>query len=418
MRRTVLTTQGKSSGGAIVEIAGVAVPSTLLTRPEAFGGRPVGDCRVGTLLVSGGQVMGMRADPDAARMMVLPRLAEAHVHLDKCHTIDRLSDVGGDLAAAAEAQKADRALWTREDLTRRMRRGLEEAVRAGCGVVRTHIDWDMGVPLAWEVARVLASDTDGIVLQPAALTGIDRMADPATAEAVAREVARDGGVLGGFVLNHPLRREGIRNLFALADRFGLALDFHVDEGLEPDLDGLELIIESARVCGHEGPVLCGHACSLASRPDDDVACLADGLAETGIAVAALPTTNLYLQGRKSGTPVRRGLTRVHELMARGVDVIIGTDNVRDAFCPIGVHDPRHSLSVGVLAAHLDPPFADHLPMITTTARKALGLPVHTVDAAPLTDLICFDAPDTATLLSGAPAPQPLTDFMKGETCNG
>ena len=244
------------------------------------------------------------------------------------------------------------------------------------------------------------------------------MADPAAAEAVARQVARDGGVLGGFVLHHTHRLEGIRNLFALADRFGLALDFHVDEGLGADLDGLELIISTARAFGHEGPVLCGHACGLASRPDDNVARVADGLAEMGIAVAALPTTNLYLQGRGSGTPDRRGLTRIHELMARGVDVIIGTDNVRDAFCPIGMHDPRHSLLVAVLAAHLDPPFADHLPMITTTARKALGLPVHTVDTAPLTDLICFDAPDTATLLSGAPAPQSLTEFMKGETCHG
>lgn len=414
----VLMTQGKGNGDAMDEIAGVAVPETLLAMPDTFGGRTVGDCRVGTLLVVDGQVMGLRADPAPARVMVLPRLTEAHVHLDKCHTIDRLSDVGGDLAAASDAQRSDRALWTRDDLEMRMRRGLDELRRAGCGVVRTHIDWDGGVPLAWEVAQGLGAGTDGIVLQTAALTGIDQMADPAMAKAVARHVARDGGVLGGFVLHHPNRRAGIRNLFSLADRFGLALDFHVDEGLDPGLDGLDLIVELAREMRHEGPVLCGHACSLASRSEAYVARVADGLAETGIAVAALPTTNLYLQGRGPGTPDRRGLTRIHELIQRGVDVIVGTDNVRDAFCPIGQNDPRHSLSLAVLAAHLDPPFAAHLPMITTKARTALGLPGQTVDGAAITDLIAFDAPDTATLLSGAPAPKPLTDFVKGETCHG
>lgn len=75
----VLMTQGKGNGGAMDEIAGVAVPETLLARPDTFGGRTVGDCRVGTLLVVDGQVMGLRADPAPARIMVLPRLTEAHV---------------------------------------------------------------------------------------------------------------------------------------------------------------------------------------------------------------------------------------------------------------------------------------------------------------------------------------------------
>lgn len=56
----------------------------------------------------------------------------------------------------------------------------------------------------------------GVTLQRAALTGIDEMSDPVRAEAVTRRVAKDGGVLGGFVLGHEARREGIVNLFALA----------------------------------------------------------------------------------------------------------------------------------------------------------------------------------------------------------
>lgn len=405
------------------KIAGVAVPETLLARPEAFGGESRAGCRIGTVQIGARGVAGMGPGPAEPRHLILPRFAEPHVHLDKCHTIGRCPDAGGDLAAAAAAQRRDKALWTREDLETRMRRGLEELIAAGCGAIRTHIDWearDPGPPLAWEIAVELVGEAaaQGVTLQPAALTGIDDMADPARAEAIARRVARDGGVLGGFVLTHAHRREGIRQLFALADRFGLALDFHVDEGLDPELCGIDLIIEAAREMRHEGPVLCGHLCSLAGRPAQDVARVADGLAEAGIAVVTLPATNLYLQGRGSGTPRKRGLTRVHELAARGVSVVVGTDNVRDAFCPIGQHDPCHSLALAVLAAHLDPPFAHHLPMITTAARKALGLAPEMIDTAPIDQLLTADVPDVAALLSGGPAPRPLSEFLNGDLPHG
>lgn len=399
------------------EIPGVAVPEALLASPQSFGGLRRGGCRVGTFGLSGDRAE-LRGDEDVPSSMVLPRLVETHVHLDKCHTIDRCHDVGGDLAAASAAQRRDKSLWTRDDLETRMRRGLEELIAAGCGTIRTHIDWDARdptPPLAWEIATDLAAEVagQGIVLQPAALVGIDHMADTALAEPVARRIAQDGGVLGGFVLDHPQRLEGIRQMFALADRFGLALDFHVDEGLDPTLDGLDLIAQTAREMRHQGPVLCGHACALAMRPADDVARVADDLAETGIAVAILPTTNLYLQGRGGGTPRQRGVTMVQELAARGVPVVVGTDNVRDAFCPIGVHDPRLSLMIASLAAHLDPPLGDHLPMITTTARQTLGLPPQTVDTAPLDQLVICDTTDVASLLSDRPPLHPLAPHLNG-----
>ena len=49
-------------------------------------------------------------------------------------------------------------------------------------------------------------------------------------------------------------------------------------------------------------VLCGHACSLMNRTDPEVQRIAGKLARAGISVAALPATNLYLQGRSAGTP--------------------------------------------------------------------------------------------------------------------
>ncbi|MEM7722070.1 MAG: amidohydrolase family protein [Pseudomonadota bacterium] len=408
-----------TDAAAMSRVTQVGIPAALLSDPDGFGGETVGDLKCGTLVLRNGRVARLEVAPNPGRIsrIVLPGLVEAHVHLDKCHTVERCTDVGGDLAAASAAQMRDKALWTEEDLRTRAERGLAELITSGCRVVRTHLDWATGPgqperPLAWDILGEIADAAlaQGITLQRAALTSIDEMADVASAEAVARHVARSGGALGSFVLHHNNRVEGLRNLFILADRFGLALDFHVDEGLDPSLDGLELIADVAAEIGFEGPVLCGHACSLASRSLEDVARIGDKLAARGIAVAALPATNLYLQGRRPGTPDRRGLTRLHELAARGVEIVIGTDNVRDAFCPVGRHDPVHSLSLAVLVGHLDPPFGQQLSTITSNARRALGLPPLTVDGAVASDLICFEVSSLSALIADAPPPKPLSQF--------
>ncbi|MBN8291844.1 amidohydrolase family protein [Rhodobacter sp. NTK016B] len=396
-------------------LPGVRVPRSLIAEPQRFGGLVDADCLTGDLLVERGRAVELVASEAPVQSMILPRFCDPHVHLDKCHTIDRLGTVGGDLAAAIEAQRHDKAHWTEADLRTRAARGLMELRNAGCGTVRSHVDWgdslDPGaVPLAWEVLGDLTKDC-GLVVQRSALCGISQMAEPGYAAACARRIARDGGVMGAFVFDQPDRDAGIRNMFREAGKLGIALDFHVDEGLAPGLDGLERIADAALHIGFEGPVLCGHACALANLPSHDVARIADKLARAGIAVVTLPQTNLYLQGRTAGTPDRRGLTRVHELRAAGVNVVLGADNVRDAFSPIGRHDPRHSLSLAVLAAHLDPPFGDHLPMITSQALSALGLaPVH-VDGTALQDLVLFQASSTSELLSGAPM-RPVTDVLE------
>ncbi len=399
------------TGGQTFRLSGVGVPRALCAHQPAGGA----DLLCGTLRIENGSVAGFSPDDGPVTRIVLPKLAEVHVHLDKCHSVDRLDHVGGDLAAAIAATRIDKTRWTAEDLAQRARRGLDELIAAGCGVVRSHVDWATGAdqpeaPLAWEVLGDLTRDAaaSGVVLQRAALTGIDEMADPAVAGIVARRIARDGGVLGSFLLDHSDRRAGLRTLLGLADRYGLALDFHVDEGLDPTLDGLERIADAAIAMRFEGPVLCGHACSLASQSASDVSRIADKLARAGIAVAALPSTNLYLQGRRDGTPDRRGITQLHALADHGVKTVIGTDNVRDAFCPIGRHDPVYALALGVLAGHLDPPFGHHLPKITTDARAALGLPPVYVDTAALDDLIAFPVRDLATLIAAPPPPIPLT----------
>lgn len=378
----------------------VTVPAALVRKPEDFGGVKKGDLIFGHPVWRNDRLEALTAPKGTAdTIMVLPKLAEPHCHLDKCHTIARLGPVGGDLMAAISAQAEDKAQWTSEDLQSRASRGADEARRAGCALIRSHIDWGdtAAPPHSWNVLTQY-SDPD---IQWAALTGIDQMADPAFAKTVARAVAERHGVLGAFVLHHDKAdiASGLAHCFALAETYGLMLDFHVDEGLG-GYNGLEMIADAALAARYEGPVLCGHAVSLMDKTPDEFKRIAEKLARANISICALPTTNLYLQGRRDGTPDRRGITKLRELHSAGVRIVTGSDNVGDAFCPTGQHDPMAALHLASLTAHLDPPLDQWLPMITTDAMIALGQSPVFVDGARSDALLMSTSQSTADLIAG------------------
>ena len=399
-------------------ISNVMVPLSLMHRPSACQGVVRDDCLFGDLQVRNGQIVGM--SPSAANAtvsgVVMPRLTEPHVHLDKCLTISRMTSAVDSFAAALTAQSEEKVKWTPTDVQMRAETALKELVKNGCGVARTHVDWTHGeaahqAPFTWDaIAEIAQSYKSDIDLQLCALISANDMVDYNRAKTIAARVVQSNGALGLFVLDHADRTIAIENTFRVAEEFGLALDFHVDEGLHAGLDGLDSIAQTALKFGYQGPVLCGHACSLMNYQGQVLDKLLDKLAQTSITIAALPTTNLYLQGRNGGTPDRRGITRVHELMSAGVSVICGTDNVADAFYPIGKFDPLLTLIHMVSAAQLTPPFGKYLPMITTKAQEALGKEVIHVDNAKIDHLNFYPAKGIYDLLTPPQYPERLSEL--------
>ena len=89
-----------------------------------------------------------------------------------------------------------------------------------------------------------------------------------------------------------------------------------------------------------------------------------GCARAGITVVSNPVTNLVLQGRGDRGLVRRGTTRVRELLAAGVPVAFGQDCVQDGFYPFGRGD---LLEVALVSAH-----AAHLATVEEQHARARG----------------------------------------------
>lgn len=344
--------------------------------PAPLRGFAAGDAQVFDITLAGDKVASIMpsADPRQARGTLLSALVDAHAHIDKNYTVQDVGAAQGNLFVAIDRMNKHRESWTGESLRLRMERALHDAWQSGTRALRTHLDWVQAEPpAALAVFEALREEWRGRVeLQFVSLTPLDLFADLAAGERIVREVKRAGGTLGAFVYRNDGIVHKLGRVFDLAQQHGLALDFHVDEGLDAEAGGLRSIAQLVRARDFAHGVVCGHCCSL-SVQDDAVAGETLALcAGAGLHIVALPTTNLYLQGAWDRTPVQRGITRIREAAARGLRASLATDNVQDAFYPYGSYDLLETFGLGVQMAHLAPA-ADWLDTVTVNPAKALGL---------------------------------------------
>lgn len=380
------------------QLQAVAIPTGL----RGFGtpdGAPLGQAFAVTL--AEGRVTRIEAVDGPPRGTLLSAFADLHVHLDKNFTVQRSGAVQGDLFAAIERIAIERDGWTAEDLHQRMTRALAQAYACGTRALRTHLDW-MGGPPPPSVAVLQALRTawaDRLTLQWVSLTPLDLFADAAVVAPIAEAVRSGGGILGAFVYRNDDIDAKLQRVFSLARTHDLDLDFHVDEGLHADADGLRRIAQLCVAHGWQGRVTCGHACSLSVQPPAEARETLAACAAAGIHLVALPTTNLYLQGAWDATPSQRGITRLKEALSLGLSPSIATDNVADAFYPYGSYDLLENFGLGVQVAHLAPA-QDWLTSITTHPARAMGLDWDgCLRPGCPADLVLLEACDEYALLS-------------------
>ena len=335
-----------------------------------------------------GKIASISPAVGTAQQVLLPLPVDPHVHLDKTFTANRCKPEKPGLFGAIEAMAKDALTWNETDLRERIGQALTEAYRNGMSAMRSHVDWvQEEAPLAWSVLGEMAQDWRGKVdIQRSSLTPLNMLGDVEFGAAIASRVYRDREVMGCFVYRNENVDALLEQVFIYASRYELMLDFHVDEGLEPEAAAFDRIVELTRHFRMSGRVLCGHACSLSIRPEVEVSRIISEAAESGIALTILPTTNLWLQDNQNGvTPRLRGLAPMHELRAAGVPVLLGADNVSDPFFSMGTYDALDVLRNASVAAHLVP--ADWLDSITTNPAKAMGLDKNEIRIGSSADFI-------------------------------
>ena len=164
-------------------------------------------------------------------------------------------------------------------------------------------------------------------------------------------------IAGRLCAFHQLGPAGAAPPLEAAQHHGLNVDLHVDEELHPGAQGQRPRPHCSRELGLKAM---GLQATPAPWPQDEATALAtlDAVAQSPITLVTLPITNLAAAGRhhRPASPRQRGLTLVKEARARGIPVLVASDNVQDPFCPVGSFDPLEALATGVLAAQLGAPF--------------------------------------------------------------
>jgi cytosine/creatinine deaminase len=332
-----------------------------------------------------------REERDLEGRVVLPGFVEAHCHIDKTLTIDRVGNAAGTLLEAIHNWIAFKPQLTREDYLARGRRALLMALRMGTTNLRTHVDVDANGLLALESVLELKQEFAGRVDMQVVALGGPSLSD---AEFAAMQHALEMGadIVGGCPAIRSDPKAEVMRALELAEQFGRLVDLHVDENENPESLALEMLAEETISRGLEGRVTAGHCCSLAFVDDRTAARVIEKVARARINIVTLPACNLVLQGREMN-PAPRGLTRVKQLLEAGVNVVTGTDNVQDPFQPLGNYDLLAASNLTALAAHMtgQTQILETLEMTTTRAARVLGLEHHGVRVGCIADLVVIDA---------------------------
>lgn len=333
-----------------------------------------------------------------------PLLLDMHAHLDKGHTVGRAPPSDGTHPSARAATTADRiAHWRHDDLVRRMEFGLACADAHGAAAIRTHLDSHEGqAETTWAAfAEVQQRWAGRIALQAVGLVPLDAYRTDhgkRLADLIASQSGGQPSLLGGVTrASGGTHGDGLDDLDALLDTlFRLArerdldIDLHVDEAAKAD--ALPHVAKATIRNGYEGRVTCGHCCSLALLPDEDLRERIALLVDAGISIVTLPTVNLYLQGRADGiTPRWRGVTPVKELRAARIRVAVAGDNCRDPFFAYGDHDMVDTFRQSVRILHLDHPYGDALSLASTEPAAITGFDAGRLGVGRRADLMLFEA---------------------------
>ncbi|MDR0360975.1 MAG: cytosine deaminase [bacterium] len=376
--------------------------------------RPLGEAEPRDLGVRDGRLVP--PEPEAPReidlggALVTPPLVEPHIHLDAVLTAGqpRANESGSLFEGIAIWAERVRDL-TVEDVRARAGRVLRWQLANGVQHVRSHVDvCDPDLRAVRGLLGLRKEIGEQLDLQLVAFPQQGLLSFDGGPELMRRAISLGVDVVGAiphFELTREMGVDSVKLAFDLAEEHGLRVDIHCDETDDDHSRFVEVMAAETIRRGMGGRVTASHTTAMHSYNNAYASRLIANLARAGLHIATNPLDNAMLQGRFDGYPVRRGGTRVKELLAAGVTVCIGHDSVLDPWYPLGYGDPLQAAFVLAHLGHLSgaSEIAGLFEMLTSGGARALGLEEPSLrDGAPAS-LVAFDAPTELDALRLVPA---------------
>ncbi|HBU0494949.1 TPA: cytosine deaminase [Klebsiella pneumoniae] len=298
--------------------------------------------------------------------LAIPPFIEPHIHLDTTQTAGEPNwNQSGTLFEGIERWAERKALLSHEDVKARAWKTLKWQIANGVQFVRTHVD----------------------VSDPT-LTALKAMLE---------EALKLGADVVGAIPHFEYTREyGVESLhiaFRLAQQYDRPLDIHCDEIDDEQSRFVETVAALALKAGIGPRVTASHTTAMHSYNGAYTSRLFRLLKLSGINFVANPLVNIHLQGRFDDYPKRRGITRVKELLAAGINVCFGHDDVFDPWYPLGTGNMLQVLHMGLHVCQLMgyQQINDSLQLITDNSARTFGLEDYGIVSGNPANLIILPA---------------------------
>lgn len=338
---------------------------------------------------------------DAGGDLVSPPFVDAHFHMDSTlsYGMPRVNR-SGTLLEGIRLWGELKPQLAQDAIVERALRYCDWAVARGLLAIRTHVDVCddrlLAVEALLEVKKQVAPYLD---LQLVAFPQDGLLRSSGAFDNLKRAIAMGVDVVGGiphFERTMADGAESIRLLCEFAAGQDRRVDMHCDETDDPMSRHIETLAAETRRLGMQGLVAGSHLTSMHSMDNYYVSKLLPLIAESGVAAIANPLINITLQGRHDTYPKRRGMTRVPELLAAGVDVAFGHDCVLDPWYGMGSGDMLEVAHMGLHVAQMTGVEAMHqcFLAVTETPARILGLEGYGLAPGCWADLVLLDAGST------------------------
>ena len=337
---------------------------------------------------------------DAEGLLVSPPFVDAHFHLDATlsYGLPRINQSGTLLEGIALWGELKPQL-TAEAITERALTYCDWAVGKGLLAIRSHVDTSderlLAVQALLQVKKqvapyidlqLVAFPQDGVLRAKGGIDNLKRALDLGVE------------VVGGIPHFERTMGEGaasVKLLCEIAARRGLMVDMHCDESDDPHSRHVESLAFETQRLGLHGRVTGSHLTSMHSMDNYYVSKLLGLMAEAQLSVVSNPCVNITLQGRHDTYPKRRGLTRVPELLAAGMDVAFGQDDMMDPWYSLGCADMLDVAYMGLHVAQMTSQAAMRqcFEMVTTVPARIMKIEGYGLAAGCNADFVLLQACD-------------------------
>ena len=359
--------------------------------------------------IEGGRIAAMEPDlagdadetVDVGGRLVSPGFIETHIHLDKSCILDRCQATRGDLdEAIGEVTKA-KAEFTPEDVYTRAKKTLEKCIANGTTHMRTQLEVDPGIGLRGleGVLPLIDEYRWAIDIEICIFPQEGLLNNPGTDELMVEALGKGGHVVGAAPYTDSDPHAQIDRIFQMAREFDIDIDMHLDFGPDPDDLDLLYVCELTDKYKYGGRVAIGHVTKLSAATPGRFDEVAMRLADAGVALTVLPSTDLYLMGRHMDHNVMRGVTANHKLLHQGVNCSLSTNNVLNPFTPFGdcslVRMANLYANICQVGAKSD--IRECFNMITSRSARLMNLDDYGLEVGKSADLAVLDCenPETA-----------------------